>query len=201
MSCENFDFDITSTAADAEKISAIAAHYKAILELVGENPNREGLLKTPMRAAKALWFATEGYRQQPQDILNQAIFEYCGSKMIIVRDIEFYSFCEHHILPFYGTVSVAYIPKGCMIGLSKLPRLVNAVARKLQVQERLTAEICKEIQTALRPEGVMAVCTARHLCMEMRGVEKQLSSTRTTDYTGVFATDPVLRNEFLAMLK
>ena len=201
MSCESIDFELEPNASEQEKINAIAAHYKAIIGLLGEDTSREGLLKTPMRAAKALWFATQGYRQDPQAILRQAIFEYAGSQTVIVRDIECYSFCEHHILPFFGTVSIAYIPDGNMIGLNKLPRLVNAVARRLQVQERLTAEICREINEALHPKGVIALCTAKHLCMEMRGVEKQLSSTTTVDYLGDFAANPMLRQEFFSMLR
>ena len=145
MISEDFDFQVeTANLSEEERINAIAEHYRRILKLVGEDPCREGLLKTPMRAAKAMWFATQGYRTKPSDVLRQAIFEYAGSRMVVVRDIEFYSMCEHHILPFFGTVSLAYVPDGSMIGLSKLPRLVNAVARRLQVQERLTAEICSE---------------------------------------------------------
>ena len=198
---ENNDFetDILS-ASEQARIEAIADHYREIIKLIGENPEREGLVKTPMRAAKAMWFATQGYRQNPADVLRQAIFEYAGSKMVMVRDIEFYSMCEHHILPFFGTVTVAYVPDGEMIGLSKLPRLVNAIARKLQVQERLTAEICREIKDTLSVKGVMCQCRAQHLCMQMRGVEKQLSTTVTTDYNGIFETDPILRQEFYAML-
>lgn len=198
---ENNDFetDILS-ASEQARIEAIAGHYREIIKLIGENPEREGLVKTPMRAAKAMWFATQGYRQNPADVLRQAIFEYAGSKMVMVRDIEFYSMCEHHILPFFGTVTVAYVPDGEMIGLSKLPRLVNAIARKLQVQERLTAEICREIKETLSVKGVMCQCRAQHLCMQMRGVEKQLSTTVTTDYNGIFETDPILRQEFYAML-
>lgn len=200
MSCENFDFDIDATASDFERINAIAGHYREIIKLIGENPSREGLLKTPMRAAKAMWFATQGYRQNPKEILNQAIFEYAGSRMIVVKDIEFYSFCEHHILPFFGTISIGYIPDGAMIGLSKLPRLVNAVARKLQVQERLTAEVCREVADVLSAKGVIALCSARHMCIQMRGVEKQLSSTDTIDYLGEFESNPGLRQEFLSMI-
>ncbi len=198
---ENNDFetDILS-ASEQARIEAIAGHYREIIKLIGENPEREGLVKTPMRAAKAMWFATQGYRQNPADVLRQAIFEYAGSKMVMVRDIEFYSMCEHHILPFFGTVTVAYVPDGEMIGLSKLPRLVNAIARKLQVQERLTAEICREIKETLSVKGVMCQCRAQHLCMQMRGVEKQLSTTVTTDYNGIFESDPILRQEFYAML-
>ena len=198
---ENNDFetDILS-ASEQARIEAIAGHYREIIKLIGENPEREGLVKPPMRAAKAMWFATQGYRQNPADVLRQAIFEYAGSKMVMVRDIEFYSMCEHHILPFFGTVTVAYVPDGEMIGLSKLPRLVNAIARKLQVQERLTAEICREIKETLSVKGVMCQCRAQHLCMQMRGVEKQLSTTVTTDYNGIFEADPILRQEFYAML-
>ena len=166
---------------DPELVKEIAGHYKAILSLIGEDPDREGLVKTPMRAAKAMWFATQGYRQDPKEILRQAVFEYAGSQMVVVKNIEFYSFCEHHILPFFGTVSIGYIPDGSMIGLSKLPRLVNAIARKLQVQERLTAEICREISETLSTKGVIVVCNASHLCMQMRGVEKQQASTDTID--------------------
>ncbi len=198
---ENNDFETDiQSASEQARIEAIAGHYREIIKLIGEDPEREGLVKTPMRAAKAMWFATQGYRQNPADVLRQAIFEYAGSKMVMVRDIEFYSMCEHHILPFFGTVTVAYVPDGEMIGLSKLPRLVNAIARKLQVQERLTAEICREIKETLSVKGVMCQCRAQHLCMQMRGVEKQLSTTVTTDYNGIFETDPILRQEFYAML-
>ena len=198
---ENNDFETDiQSASEQARIEAIAGHYREIIKLIGENPEREGLVKTPMRAAKAMWFATQGYRQNPADVLRQAIFEYAGSKMVMVRDIEFYSVCEHHILPFFGTVTVAYVPDGEMIGLSKLPRLVNAIARKLQVQERLTAEICREIKETLSVKGVMCQCRAQHLCMQMRGVEKQLSTTVTTDYNGIFESDPILRQEFYAML-
>lgn len=198
---ENNDFETDiQSASEQARIEAIAGHYREIIKLIGEDPEREGLVKTPMRAAKAMWFATQGYRQNPADVLRQAIFEYAGSKMVMVRDIEFYSMCEHHILPFFGTVTVAYVPDGEMIGLSKLPRLVNSIARKLQVQERLTAEICREIKETLSVKGVMCQCRAQHLCMQMRGVEKQLSTTVTTDYNGIFETDPILRQEFYAML-
>lgn len=201
MSCDSLEFPLESNASaeDTARIEAIAAHYKEIIKLIGENPEREGLLKTPMRAAKALWFATQGYRQDPAAILRQAVFEYAGSQMVVVRDIEFYSFCEHHILPFFGTISIGYIPDGSMVGLSKLPRLVNAIARKLQVQERLTAEVCKVISDTLSVKGVIACCSARHLCMQMRGVEKQMAITDTIDYTGLFAEDPTLRTEFFRM--
>ena len=201
MSCGHFDFEITPDSAEQEKIEAIAMHYREIIKLIGENPEREGLVKTPMRAAKAMWFATQGYRQDPKEILRQAVFEYAGSQMVVVKNIEFYSFCEHHIVPFFGTVSLGYIPDGSMIGLSKLPRLVNAIARKLQVQERLTAEICREISETLSTKGVIVVCNASHLCMQMRGVEKQQASTDTIDYNGAFAADQQLRQEFFSLLR
>ena len=201
MSCDNFDFEISPEGAEKEKIEAIARHYREIIRLIGEDPEREGLVKTPMRAAKAMWFATQGYRQSPEAILRQAVFEYAGSRIVVVKNIEFYSFCEHHILPFFGTVSIGYIPDGNMIGLSKLPRLVNAIARKLQVQERLTAEICSVVASTLSTKGVIVTCNASHLCMQMRGVEKQLSSTDTIDYNGAFADDASLRQEFFAMLR
>ena len=201
MSCGHFDFEITPDSAEQEKIEAIAMHYREIIKLIGENPEREGLVKTPMRAAKAMWFATQGYRQDPKEILRQAVFEYAGSQMVVVKNIEFYSFCEHHILPFFGTVSIGYIPDGSMIGLSKLPRLVNAIARKLQVKERLTAEICREISETLSTKGVIVVCNASHLCMQMRGVEKQQASTDTIDYNGAFAADQQLRQEFFSLLR
>lgn len=184
-----------------ETISRIAEHYAEILRLIGENPNREGLLKTPMRAAKALYYITQGYRENPQEIMRQAIFEYAGSKMVVVKDIEFYSMCEHHILPFFGTVSVGYLPKGEMIGLSKLARVVNSFARRLQVQERLTTQIAQAVTDTLSTEGVIVSCTAQHLCMKMRGVEKQSSATSTYDYTGRFAQESALREEFFRLLK
>ena len=144
--------------ADCRAIAEIAGHYEAILRLIGEDPAREGLLKTPMRAARALWYATSGGRgEKPEEIMRKALFSHEGSRMVIVRDIEFYSLCEHHILPFFGTVSVGYIPDGRIVGLSKLARVVNAVARHLQVQERLTAEICRAVENALHPLGVMVL--------------------------------------------
>jgi GTP cyclohydrolase I len=202
MSCENFDFetDKAPTLSEQERIEAIADHYREIIRLIGDDPTREGLVKTPMRAAKAMWFASQGYRQNPDDILLQAIFSSQGSQMVVVRDIEFYSMCEHHILPFFGTVSIGYIPRGSMVGLSKLPRLVNAIARRLQVQERLTAEICAHVAATLDTDGVIVACNARHLCMQMRGVEKQMASTDTIDYCGRFASDASLRQEFFSLI-
>ena len=186
---------------DIEKVEEIARHYRAILELLGEDPEREGLRKTPMRAAKAMWYITSGYRQDADEVMKQAILEYAGSKMIVVKDIEFYSLCEHHILPFFFFFSIGYIPDGNMIGLSKLARLVNVFAQRLQVQERLTAQICKSVKDTLHARGAIVVCNGQHLCMKMRGVEKELSSTTTCDYAGVFDSDPKLRSEFFESLK
>lgn len=186
---------------DQDKVEQIAAHMHEIIKLLGEDPARQGLLKTPMRAAKALWYATSGYRSNPSEIMRQAIFSHSGSRMIIVKDIEFYSLCEHHILPFFGRMSVGYIPDGNMLGLSKVARVVDAYARRLQVQERLTAQVCEEIFTTLPAKGAIVSCTAAHLCMKMRGVEKQDAATTTIDYLGVFENDPNLRTEFFNALK
>lgn len=186
---------------DEEKVAQIAAHYEAILRLIGEDPSREGLRKTPMRAAKAMWYATSGYRTNPADLVSQAIFDYNGSRMVIVKDIEFYSQCEHHIAPFFGHISVGYIPDGTMVGLSKVARVVDAYARRLQVQERLTAQVCHEIYKTLPAKGAIVSCTAQHLCMKMRGVEKQDSATTTVDYLGVFENDRELRQEFFDAIK
>ena len=186
---------------DESKVAEVASHFEAILKLIGEDPEREGLLKTPVRAAKALLYATSGYRIDPTEVMRQAIFSYNGSQMVIVKDIEFYSLCEHHILPFFGTMSIGYIPDGTMLGLSKLARVVDAYARRLQVQEHLTAQVCQEIFTTLPAKGVIVSCTAQHLCMKMRGVEKQESATTTVDYLGSFADDPALRAEFFAAVR
>lgn len=186
---------------DSERIDQIAGHYKAIIELLGEDPAREGLLKTPMRAAKAMWYITSGYRTDARQALAQAMFEHEGSKVVMVRDIEFYSMCEHHILPFFGHISVAYIPGDKIVGLSKLARTVDACARKLQVQERLTSEIAQAVSDTLAAKGVLVICEADHLCMKMRGVEKQQSRTTTIDYTGVFADNAELRRDTLQALK
>lgn len=189
------------TERDEKVVSEIAAHYREILRLVGEDPDREGLVKTPMRAAKAIYDITSGYRKNPEEIVSQAIFEHAGSKIVIVKDIEFYSMCEHHILPFFGKVAVGYLPKGKMIGLSKLARIVDCFARRLQVQERLTAQVCDLLTKTLPNDGVIVACKAEHLCMKMRGVEKQDSSTVTYDYTGNFAQDYSLRQEFMSFIK
>lgn len=185
---------------DEKLVAEIAGHYKEILRLVGEDPEREGLVKTPVRAAKAIIDITAGYRQDPMAIAQKAVFEHAGSRIVIVKDIEFYSMCEHHILPFFGKVSVGYIPKGKMIGLSKLARVVDSYARRLQVQERLTSQVCALLSDALPNEGVIVACTAEHLCMKMRGVEKQDAATTTFDYTGKFEENPELRDEFLRLL-
>lgn len=181
-------------------IEEIAAHYREILRLIGEDPEREGLKKTPVRAAKALYDITSGYRQNPCEIASQAIFEHAGSRIVIVKDIEFYSMCEHHILPFFGKVAVGYLPKGKMIGLSKLARIVDSFAKRLQVQERLTSQVCRLLSDTLPNEGVIVACEAGHLCMKMRGVEKQESNTVTFDYTGKFEDDAALRQEFLRLI-
>lgn len=171
-------------------------HYEAILSLIGENPTREGLVKTPERVAKAMQFLTQGYEQSPEDILKGAMFREDYKQMVIVRDIDFYSMCEHHILPFFGKVHIGYIPNGYITGLSKLPRVVDVFARRLQVQERLTTEIKECIQKTLNPLGVIVVVEAEHMCMQMRGVEKQHSLTTTSDFTGAFK-EAKTREEFM----
>ena len=181
-------------------IDEIAQHYKKILELIGEDVEREGLIKTPRRAAKALVDITRGYKQNPGEFVKSALFEYAGSKVVVVKDIEFYSLCEHHILPFFGTVSIGYIPDGSMVGLSKLARVVDAFAHRLQVQERFTAEICDSLYENLSSKGVIVAVSAGHLCMKMRGVEKQGANTFTLEYRGYFE-NPQLREEFFRMIK
>lgn len=186
---------------DERRIELIASHIEEIIKLIGEDVSREGLIKTPVRAAKALDFITQGYRNNSEQILQSAMFTHEGSQVVIVKDIEFYSMCEHHILPFFGKVSIAYLPGKHIVGLSKLARLVNNCARKLQVQERLTREICTIVGKVLDCEGVMVVCEAQHLCMKMRGVEKQDSSTATMEYTGRFVEDNQLRRDVLDRMK
>ena len=171
-------------------------HYEAILSLIGEDPAREGLVKTPERVAKAMQFLTQGYEQSPEDILRGAMFREDYKQMVIVRDIDFYSMCEHHMLPFFGKVHIGYIPNGYITGLSKLPRVVDVFARRLQVQERLTTEIKECIQKTLNPLGVIVVVEAEHMCMQMRGVEKQHSLTTTSDFTGAFK-EAKTREEFM----
>ena len=173
--------------------------YKNILTDVGENSEREGLLKTPVRAAKAMQFLTQGYDLDPAEILRSAMFKEDYSQMVIVKDIEVYSLCEHHLLPFFGKAHIAYIPNGHIVGLSKLPRVVDAFARRLQVQERLTNEIRDCIQDTLNPLGVAVVIECSHLCMQMRGVQKQNSSTTTSAFSGEFLTS-VTRKEFISLI-
>lgn len=185
---------------DMSVVEQIAEHYKSILTLIGEDPERDGLKKTPMRAAKALSFLTSGYRKDPKKVVNSAIFEYSGSKMVIVKGIEFYSLCEHHILPFYGEISIGYVPGEGMVGLSKVARIVDVFARRLQVQERLTREVCDALYKELGAKGVIVYCEADHMCMKMRGVEKENSSTATIEYCGVF-DDAAMRQEFFSLLQ
>jgi GTP cyclohydrolase I len=172
---------------------------KLIIEL-GEDPNREGLRRTPERFEKALRFLTSGYRQDPEKLLNGAMFTVCYDEMVVVRDIELYSLCEHHLLPFFGKCHVAYIPSEKVVGLSKIARLVNMYARRLQIQERLTSQIAKAIQEKLSPQGVGVIVEARHLCMVMRGVEKQHSSATTSAMLGVFRDSKQTRDEFLSLV-
>lgn len=186
--------------SDQQRIEAIASHIENIITLLGENTNREGLARTPMRAAKALWHLTSGYRQDVDRVVGQALFAHEGSQVVVVKDIEFYSLCEHHVLPFFGKISVGYIPDGKIVGLSKVARIVEVFARQLQVQERMTAQIADEVQRITGAKGVIAVCSGEHLCMKMRGVEKQHSSTTTIHYNGAFS-DPVLRSEVLNAIK
>ncbi|MDE6718232.1 MAG: GTP cyclohydrolase I FolE [Muribaculaceae bacterium] len=185
---------------DEKLVEEIASHYEAILRLIGEDPEREGLRKTPVRAAKAILDVTSGYKSDPMAVARQAVFEHDGSQMVIVKDIEFYSTCEHHILPFFGKISVGYIPDGKIIGLSKLARIVDNFSKRLQVQERLTSQVCHLLEEAMPTKGVMVACEGEHLCMKMRGVEKQDSSTVTYDYCGLFCEDASLRDEFIRMI-
>ncbi len=171
-----------------------------ILELIGEDPSREGLLKTPERVAKSLQFLTEGYKQNPKEILNQALFSTSNDEMVLVRDIEFYSMCEHHMLPIIGRAHVAYIPDGKVVGLSKIPRIVNVFARRLQIQEQMTEQIADAITQTIRPKGVAVVLHARHMCMEMRGVEKINSTTVSSALRGLFKRDERTRNEFYNLI-
>lgn len=175
----------------------LTQHYKALIDGIGEDSNREGLLKTPERAAKALQFLTQGYESIPDELMEQAIFQEEYSEMVIVKDIEVYSLCEHHLLPFFGKAHVAYIPSGKIVGLSKIPRVVDAYARRLQVQERLTIEIRDCIQRTLNPKGVAVVLECNHMCMQMRGVQKQNSSTTTSAFTGIFLSNEATRKEFI----
>ena len=180
-------------------LSELQGHYEAILRLLGEDPSREGLLKTPLRVAKAMQTLTRGYNEDPHAILNSAKFKEDYRHMVIVKDIDFFSLCEHHMLPFYGKVHVAYIPNGYITGLSKIARVVDSFSHRLQVQERMTLQIKDCIQEALNPLGVMVVVEARHMCMQMRGVEKQNSITTTSDFNGAF-NQAKTREEFLNLI-
>ena len=185
---------------DADRIEKLAYHYREILSLLGEDPEREGLLKTPERVAKAMSFVTKGYSQDPIEIINSATFTEEYQQMVLVKDIELFSMCEHHMMPFVGKAHVAYIPNGRITGLSKIARVVECFARRLQVQERLTVQIRDCIQEALNPIGVAVVIEASHMCMQMRGVEKLGSSTTTSAFTGVFLKDTRTREEFLTLI-
>ena len=182
-----------------EGLDDLASHYKSILELLGEDPSREGLLKTPMRVAKALQKLTRRYTQDAHKVLLDALFEEKYNQMVIVKDIDFFSLCEHHMLPFYGKVHVAYIPNGYITGLSKIARVVDIFSHRLQVQERMTLQIKDCIQETLKPLGVMVVVEAKHMCMQMRGVEKQNAITTTSDFSGAF-NQAKTREEFMNLL-
>lgn len=184
-----------------EKTAKIAEHYKEILRLLGEDPDREGLVKTPERVAKALQFMTKGYFENGADILRSALFEEDYSQMVLVKNIELYSTCEHHVMPFIGKCHVAYIPDGTITGLSKIARVVETYARRLQVQERLTVQIRDCIQETLKPLGVAVVVEASHTCMTLRGIQKANAITTTSAFSGVFLKDERTRNEFLNLIK
>jgi GTP cyclohydrolase I len=188
------DTHTTLTSASLEELT------RELLVRLGEDPHREGLVKTPDRFAKAIQYLTKGYNEDPAEVLNGALFSVDYDEMVIVKDIEMFSLCEHHLLPFFGKVHIAYIPKGKVLGLSKLPRLVEVFARRLQVQERLTVEIAESIQKAIQPLGVGVVIEARHLCMMMRGVEKQHSATVTSSMIGAFRAQQT-RQEFLSLIR
>ena len=182
-----------------EGLEELAEHYKRVLELIGEDTERDGLLKTPMRVAKAMQILTRGYAQDAHKVLTAALFEEKYNQMVIVKDIDFFSMCEHHMLPFYGKVHVAYIPNGYITGLSKIARVVDIYSHRLQVQERLTQQIKDCIQNTLHPLGVMVVVEAKHMCMQMRGVEKQTAITTTSDFSGAF-NQAKTREEFMNLL-
>ncbi len=179
----------------------LAKNIKSILEEIGELPEREGLLKTPERVAKSMEFLTSGYKKDPSEVLKSAMFSEDYSQMVLVKDIEIYSLCEHHMLPFFGKAHIAYVPNGYIVGLSKIPRIVDLFARRLQVQERLTDEIKDCLQDTLQPKGVAVVIEAQHLCMQMRGVQKQHSSTTTSAFSGIFLKDEKTRSEFMTLIQ
>ena len=185
---------------DADKIEELSGIYYRVLQLIGENPDREGLIKTPERVAKALTFMTKGYSQDPCQIINSAKFKEEYKQMVIVKDIDLYSMCEHHMLPFFGKAHVAYIPNGYITGLSKIARVVEAFSRRLQVQERLTTQIRNCLQDCLNPVGVAVVIEAQHMCMQIRGVQKQNSVTTTSAFTGIFMKELNTREEFVHLI-
>ncbi|MBN2765109.1 MAG: GTP cyclohydrolase I FolE [Paludibacteraceae bacterium] len=194
------DFNINQPVAfDTEKTEKLASEYSKIITMLGEDPEREGLIKTPLRVARAMQFLMNGYEQDPEEILRSAMFTEDYRQMVIVKDIDFYSMCEHHMLPFFGKVHVAYIPNHKITGLSKIARVVEVFARRMQVQERMTTQIKECIQKTLEPMGVIVVIEAQHLCMQMRGVQKQNSITTTSDFTGVFQQAKT-REEFLNLI-
>lgn len=184
---------------DDQTTNDLAQHYKEVLQLLGEDPEREGLIKTPLRVAKAMQFLTQGYEMNPVEILKSAMFKEDYKQMVLVKNIEIYSMCEHHMLPFFGKAHVAYIPNGYITGLSKIARVVEAYARRLQVQERLTTQIRDCIQDTLQPLGVAVVIEAQHMCMQMRGIQKQNSVTTTSDFTGAFLKSAT-REEFIHLI-
>ena len=189
-------------ATQAEKSqAALEKAYLTVLETIGEDPERDGLKRTPERMAKAIQFLTRGYKDDPAQLLRSALFEVDYDEMVIVKDVEMFSLCEHHLLPFFGKVHVAYLPKGKVIGLSKIPRLIDIFARRLQVQERLTKQIAEAIEDAIHPIGVGVVIEARHLCMMMRGVEKQHSAAVTSSMLGAFRDEQQTREEFLSLIR
>ena len=191
----------TSYKTNTLKSNTLENNYRQILKDLGENPDREGLLKTPERVAKAMKFLTNGYEINPDDIVKQAIFHEEYSEMVLVKDIEIYSLCEHHVLPFFGKAHIAYIPDGKIVGLSKIPRVVDSYSRRLQVQERLTIEIRDCLQRTLNPKGVAVVLECSHMCMQMRGVQKQNSATTTSAFTGLFLNNDATRKEFINLIK
>ena len=183
-----------------ETLNQLAYHYKEILGILGEDPDREGLVKTPIRVAKAMDFLTHGYRQDPKAILESALFHEDYKQIVVVKDIEIYSLCEHHMLPFLGKAHIGYIPNGTIVGLSKIPRVVECFARRLQLQERLTSQIKDCLQDVLNPLGVAVVIEAQHLCMSMRGIQKQNSVTTTSEFTGAFLKNENTRQEFMHLI-
>ncbi len=194
--------ELALTESDAKaRADSIAGHIRKIIQSIGEDPERDGLRHTPERFEKAFRFLTSGYHQDPEKLLNGAMFSVCYDQMVLVKDIEFYSLCEHHLIPFFGKCHVAYIPDKKVVGLSKIPRLVNMFARRLQIQERLTNQIANAIQQKIAPLGVGVVIEARHLCMVMRGVEKESSKTVTSSMLGSFKENPKTREEFLSLIR